>query len=107
LRYLRFIAELIVLLLLIVVYVENQDETFHFRFSVGLENWRFDREVPTIAAVYGAAIVGALVASFFAFIKGLRKRMLIRKYIKTIGKLEQELDTLRNLPLLEAEKDKV
>lgn len=106
-RYLRIILELIVLLLLIVVYVENQDETFHFKLSVGLESWKFEREVPTIAAVYGAAIVGALIASFFAFIKGLRKRMLIRNYIKTIGKLEQELDTLRNLPLLEAEKDKV
>ena len=103
----KLILGLIVLVVLIAVYIQNDDEKIHLTFSTGLENWKYERDIPAMATVYGATIVGILVTAIWASLRGFQRRVLIRKNVKTIDRLEKEVNALRNLPLEEDEKNLV
>ena len=104
-RNVKLILGLLVAVILIAVYVQNDEKTFVLTFSTGLENWKFERDVPVMATVYGATIIGILISAIWASIRSVQRTLLIRKNVKTIDKLEQEVSALRNLPLEEDEKN--
>ncbi len=59
--------------------------------------------LPLWAALLGAFGLGALVSALAVFFQVVKQRMLTRRYRKQARGLEEELQELRNLPLVGAD----
>lgn len=63
--------------------------------------WR-TREIPLSLALFGALLVGFLVAAALAVADQIRLRSRLRQMRRTVERLESELAELRKLPLEES-----
>jgi uncharacterized integral membrane protein len=71
------------------------------RVVVNFDRWH-TREMPLALALFGAMILGFLVAALVGLADQMRLRGRIRQMRRASEKLESELAALRNLPLGES-----
>ncbi len=57
-----------------------------------------------LVLILGATIAGAFVSSLIMLINQMSLKRVIRKKEKIISKMEKELNSLRNLPIIEDDK---
>ena len=95
----KFIILLIVLFLIVAFIWSNQQ-------PVSIEFFgKASPEMPFIFVLLGALILGAILASFIDLGRMTRLQIENGRQKKIIRRLEQELATLRKLPVEEVEKE--
>jgi len=62
---------------------------------------RTTRHINFLALLLGSTITGALMSSLIMLVNQMSLKRVIRKKEKTIAKMEKELNSLRNLPIIE------
>ncbi len=74
---------------------QNQDETARVRLGPYATD-----PMPVFLVMLGAFLVGVVVTSVIGMVEGTKVRMTNMKLKRKIKKLQNELDAMRNLPLL-------
>ena len=95
----KFIILLIVLFL-IVVFIWDNKEPMSIKFF-----GKASPELPLVFVLLGALILGAILASIIDLSRMTRLQLENRRQRKIVKRLEQELATLRKLPVKEVEKE--
>lgn len=90
----KFVAFLLVLAVVASFAVKNgQEVTLHYYF--GLDSV----PLPLFLILFGSMVLGALLSLLFAVGEQLRLRFSIRSMERKMRRMEDELHSLRNLPL--------
>jgi len=97
----RWLLILAVLFVLIVFGVKNM-ELVTLRFSLS-NFFSYEAQMPVFVVVVISIFAGALLAGLIGLVDQLRLHGRIRKQKKSIDRLENEVKSLRNLPLEEEE----
>ena len=97
-RFLRIILILIFVLLVCVLYIQNQEIVNHvFKFQIDLEVVKYGPiGVYNIGIITAAFIVGVLFAVIFGAFSSISKSSKLRQKDKTIKDLENEIIHLEN-----------
>ena len=99
----RWLLVTAVMFVLLVFGVNNMEMT-NLRFAItGL--FAYEVQLPLFAILFIAVVGGIVVAGLFGLSDHLRMHSRMRKQKKTIERLENEVKTLRNLPLEEEKED--
>ncbi len=75
---------------------------FDQRVVIYLTRGWHTREIPLALALFGAMLIGFLVAAILAVADQLRLRSRLRQMRRSVERLESELSGLRKLPLEES-----
>ncbi|MBI3013910.1 MAG: LapA family protein [Candidatus Tectomicrobia bacterium] len=90
----KFMVFLLVLAIVASFAVKNGDDVIlHYYF--GLESV----PMPLFLVIFGSLVLGALISLLFAVGEQLRLRYTIRSLERKMRRMEEELYSLRNLPL--------
>jgi uncharacterized integral membrane protein len=105
-RIIRSILWLLVVVLLLVFVVQNNDELGK---GVSLRMTLFVQEIPVgVIPMYGVMIfcllAGLLLGGGWGVFQQLRLRGQLRRAVRLLSEKEKELDSLRNLPVLESQR---
>lgn len=97
-RFLRIILILIFVLLVCVLYIQNQEIVNHvFKFQIDLEVVKYGPiGVYNIGIITAAFVVGVLFAVIFGAFNSISKSSKLRQKDKTIKDLENEIMHLEN-----------
>lgn len=98
----RWLMILVVLFVLIIFGVENMGMVT-LRFSV-TDLFGYEAQMPLFFVVVLSVFGGAAIAGLIGLADHVRLHSRIRKQKKSIDRLENEVKSLRNLPLEEEEK---
>jgi uncharacterized integral membrane protein len=99
----RWLLILAVLFVLIIFGVENM-EVVQLRFSM-MSLFSYEAQMPLFFVVVISVFGGAAMAGFIGLADHLRLHSRLRKQKKSVEKLENEVKSLRNLPLEEEEEE--
>ena len=95
-------ASIVILFILVITFALKNQKT------VSLQYYFLDgpliREMPLYLLIFFSILVGFLIAGAAGVFTGFRLKYEIRAYKKTVHALEEELNSLRNLPITESEK---
>lgn len=97
-RFLRIILMLVFVLLVCVLYIQNQEIVNHvFKFKIDLQFAQYGPiGVYNIGIITAAFVIGVLFAVFFGAFSSAGKSSKIREKNKTIKDLENEIIHLEN-----------
>jgi len=99
----RWLLVTTVMFILLVFGVNNM-EMIDLKFAIaGL--FAYEVQLPLFAIIFVAVIAGIVVAGLFGLSDHLRMYSRLRKQNKAVERLENEVKTLRNLPLEEEGED--
>jgi len=90
----KFMVFLLVLAIVASFAVKNGDDVVLY-YYFGLESV----PMPLFLVIFGSLVLGALISLLFAVGEQLRLRYTIRSLEKKMRRMEEELYSLRNLPL--------
>ena len=98
-KFMKTASILILFILVITFALKNQ-------VTVSLQYYFLDGplKMPLYLLIFFSILVGFLIAGSAGVFTGFRLKYEIRSYKKTIHALEEELNSLRNLPITESEK---
>jgi uncharacterized integral membrane protein len=99
----RWLLILVVLFVLIIFGVENM-ELVSLRFSM-TNLFSYEAQMPLFVVVVISVFGGAAMAGLIGLADHLRLHSRLRKQKKSVEKLENEVKSLRNLPLEEEEEE--
>jgi uncharacterized integral membrane protein len=105
-KQVKWVVLLLCMVLLIVFLIQNIDEilaatTFEFNLF-GLVHLR-SKPIPLYGLILGSIFVGGLMTAIYLGLGNFRLRSSLRSLQKKNSSLQEELKSLRNLPITEAE----
>ena len=93
---LRAIIIIILFFALLILAVLNSEESVSMNFY-----WRTLRDVPLIFVIFASLLVGVIIAGIIGLAENMRLRMTQRQLRREIKRLEEEVNSLRHLPIAE------
>ncbi|EGJ51337.1 lipopolysaccharide assembly protein LapA domain-containing protein [Desulfocurvibacter africanus] len=102
-RYLKILALLIFIAILLIFFQQNTEilnTGLQFQLDIFGNVWR-SLQTPLYFVLVAAFFLGGVLTLLYFFIEKLRLAKQLRACRSQIGKLEQEVNSLRNLPLQE------
>ncbi len=96
--FMRFLTTLLIIVifcLALIFMYHNKDEMARVRFG----SWMSD-QTPIFFIILGAFLMGVVFTSVIGIIEGMKLRVGTARLKRKIKKLQSELDSLRNLPLV-------
>ncbi len=104
-KHIRAIISILVMLLVVILVVENLGELSKtLTFKINLMFWSY--ESPQMSFYFVMIIVfllGILIASLFGMLERFKLKKKTKKLAKESREMEKELNSLRNLPIVEKE----
>ena len=100
-RYLKFVALLAFFVLTMTLFAQNMDElkvVVPLSLHLAGASW-FSIEYPVYFLILGAFFLGGILTVFFFFLERLRLSKELAKSRGRMATLEQEVNSLRTLPL--------
>lgn len=102
-RFLKILALLIFIAILLIFFQQNTEilnTGIQFQLAMFGNIWR-SMQMPLYFVLVAAFFLGGVLTLLYFFIEKLRLAKQLRTCRSQIGKLEQEVNSLRNLPLQE------
>lgn len=104
-KHLRAVLNIVIMLLVVILVVENLEElSGTLTLQVNLLFWAYETpEMPFYLLLIIVFLFGVLVASFFGIVERFRLKSSIKRLMKEKKETETELNSLRNLPIVDSD----